>query len=132
MVRIVDLADGTSSATPPTVGSTIAQVKVAVANNTTAAITGLSLDSGEVIQGMIVYHVYRDNDSIARIDQSGSYNAYWNGSTWLLSENHVDGADAGFQLSINGSGQVSYTTTNIPGANPVGFVNARIETLGVI
>lgn len=129
MVRIVDLADGFSSATAPDTGGVVPQITFIVANNTTADVTSFSFNNSDTIQALVIYHVSRDTDSISRLDQSGACNVWYDGASWQLSEAHIDGEDAGFELGISAGGQVTYTTSNLVGANYIGTLSIRAESL---
>lgn len=129
MVRVLDLADGHSSATAPDVAGQIAQVSMAIANNTTANITGLLLSNADKLQALLVYYVNRETDVVTRKNQSGTYNAFFDGTDWQISEIHIDGDDAGLELGITSGGQVTYTTSLLAGATHTGQLEIRAETL---
>lgn len=106
-----------------------------IANNISSPTTvvGLTFDTGTVRSANITYSIYRVTDSspsgnietgeIALVyDNSAS-----SGNKWLLAQK-IDG-DAGVTFDITDAGQITYTSTNIAGANYSGVLKFKATTL---
>jgi hypothetical protein len=107
-----------------------------IANNQSSAanVTSLLID-GVSNRGFILdYTIYRQTDTassaVAQIGQlRGVYNTQ--SATWLMSDD-FSGQNSGVTFSIQSTGQVRYTSSNIAGANYVGTLKYSIrKTFGV-
>lgn len=115
---------------------TDAEQSFTIANNQSAAanVTNLLFDGVSVRGFAIEYTIYRQTDTassaVAQIGQlRGVYNTQ--SATWLMSDDY-SGQNAGVTFSIQSTGQIRYTSSNIAGANYVGTLKYSIrKTFGV-
>lgn len=91
-------------------------------NITTAtAIPGFSFDTTEVISVQAEYIVRRNTTVPANnLVASGTLMGNFDGSTWYITIRSIK--DAGIELDINSSGQVTYTSSDISGSNYSGEI----------
>lgn len=102
-----------------------------IANNqaSAASVTGLLLD-GVSTRGFILdYSIYRQTDTaLSALAQVGQLRAVYNSqsSTWFMSDDY-SGQNSGVTFTIQPSGQIQYTSSNIAGANYVGTMKYAIR-----
>lgn len=121
MVRIVDFADGFSSATNPDIGSPNLEEYTLTNNQATFAnIAGLLFDEAEELSVFMDYELERVGSSTYR--QAGSMQAIYNGS-WSLIFGNFSGDELIQDVITNqqevifslSGGQMQYKTGNQPG-----------------
>lgn len=107
-----------------------------LANNQTSAtnVTNLLFD-GISTRGFILdYSIYRQTDTaLSGVAQVGQLRGVFNtqSSSWFMSDD-FSGQDAGVIFTIQPSGQIQYTSTDITGANYTGTLRYAIrKTFGV-
>jgi hypothetical protein len=102
-----------------------------IANNQAAAasVTGLLID-GVSTRGFILdYSIYRQTDTaLSALAQVGQLRGVYNSqsSTWFVSDDY-SGQNSGVTFTIQPSGQIQYTSSNIAGANYVGTMKYAIR-----
>jgi hypothetical protein len=106
-----------------------------VNNQTSAAnVTSLLIDPIATSGFILDYKIYRQTDTAASgVAQIGQLRGVYNSqsSIWLMSDD-FSGQDAGITLSIQPSGQIQYSSSDIAGANYVGTLKYNIrKTFGV-
>ena len=102
-----------------------------IANNQAAAasITGLLIDGVSTRGFILEYSIYRQTDTaLSALAQLGQLRAVYNSqsSTWFMSDDY-SGQNSGVTLTIQPSGQIQYTSSNIAGANYVGTMKYAIR-----
>lgn len=102
-----------------------------IANNQSSAadVTSLLFDGVATRSFILDYSIYRQTDTassaLAQVGQlRGVYNTQ--SSTWLMSDD-FSGQNSGVTFSIQPSGQIQYTSSNIAGANYVGSMKYLIR-----
>lgn len=102
-----------------------------IANNQSSAadVTSLLFDGVATRSFILDYSIYRQTDTassaLAQVGQlRGVYNTQ--SSTWFMSDD-FSGQNSGVTFSIQPSGQIQYTSTNIAGANYVGSMKYTIR-----
>jgi hypothetical protein len=115
---------------------TDADTTFTVANNQASAadVTGLLFDPITTRSFVLDYSIYRQTDTASSaLAQAGQLRGVYNtqSGVWLMSDDY-SGQNAGVVFSIQPSGQIRYTSSNIAGANYVGTLkyNPR-KTFGV-
>ena len=105
----------------------ISETGATIANNQASptVVTGLSFDSAQVRAAFISYSILRKTDS-SNFTEQGSLNLVYNadgsiGEKWSIQRDSM-GADTGVEFTVADTGQVSYTSTNIAGANYIGTI----------
>lgn len=94
---------------------------LSLTNNTTTTL-GLTLAPTTVVGATIFYSVKRVGSST--VSESGTIQASYNGTAWEFSPERV--GDAQVTFSINSSGVISYTTSNL-----AGHISSNIYLLAV-
>lgn len=115
---------------------TDSETSFTIANNqsSAASITGLLFDPISTRSFSLDYVIYRQTDTassaLAQVGQlRGVYNTQ--ASTWFMSDD-FSGQNAAVTFSIQPSGQIQYSSSNIAGANYVGSLKYNIKkTFGV-
>lgn len=102
-----------------------------IANNqsSAASITGLLIDGVSTRGFILEYSIYRQTDTaLSALAQLGQLRAVYNSqsSTWFMSDDY-SGQNSGVTLTIQPSGQIQYTSSNIAGANYVGTMKYAIR-----
>jgi hypothetical protein len=117
-----DLASRISSSDP-------VEITYAIANNQTNAALGLTFDYTERTYFALVYGVVRSVTG-TEIVESGELRGIYHSlsSTWYISNTYT-GPGAGITFSMNSSGNVLYTTTNLAGASYTGTMKLYIDHL---
>jgi hypothetical protein len=113
-----------------------ADTSFTIANNQSSAadVTGLLFDPISTRSFILDYSIYRQTDTgssaVAQVGQlRGVYNTQ--SSTWLMSDDY-SGQNSSVVFSIQPSGQIRYTSSNIAGANYVGTLKYTVrKTFGV-
>lgn len=77
----------------------------------------------------VLYRIERDTDSMSPLVEQGYLYILYDNGTWLISREITVGSPAGIQLDIV-AGQVKYTSTNLSGANYIGFI--KFKTFGIM
>jgi hypothetical protein len=102
-----------------------------IANNQSSAanVTSLLFDGVSTRSFILDYSIYRQTDTassaLAQVGQlRGVYNTQ--SSTWFMSDD-FSGQNAAVTFSIQPSGQIQYTSSNIAGANYVGSMKYAIR-----
>lgn len=109
----------------------ILQTTFSVANNQAVAsdITGLVFDNASVRSVIVQYSIYRVTNSNELAETGQIFLVYKNNAnTWTLSRQFF-GDDAGVTITINASGQLQYTSTNVAGTGYSGELTFRAQTL---
>lgn len=110
---------------------TIIHQTVAIANNQVAAsnISTMLFDGGRYRSFSIKYWVDRST-SLGEFAESGDINGVYitSPATWQISVGNIAG-DAGIDLFINSSGQLSYTSSNLGGTGYVGNIRWEVTNL---
>lgn len=107
-----------------------------LANNQTSAtnVTNLLFDGTNTRGFILDYSIYRQTDtSLSAVAQVGQLRGVFNtqSSSWFMSDD-FSGQDAGVIFTIQPSGQIQYTSTDITGANYTGTLRYTIrKTFGV-
>jgi|GEM_PF-2883723 hypothetical protein len=107
-----------------------------IANNQSSAanITGLLIDPIATRSFVIDYAIYRQTDTGgSAVAQAGQLRGVYNtqATTWFMSDDY-SGQNSGVVFSIQPSGQIRYTSSNIAGANYTGSLKYNIrKTFGV-
>jgi hypothetical protein len=108
---------------------TIANAQLSPAN-----ITGLLFDPIVTQSFSLDYVIYRQTDTASSaLAQTGQLRGVYNtqASIWLMSDD-FSGQNAAVTFSINPSGQIQYTSSDITGANYIGSLKYNIrKTFGV-
>lgn len=104
-----------------------------VANNQLVAadVTGLILNAASVRAAEISYSIYRQAGATSVVE-SGKINVAYNNASpnpnkWEMNQGNVLG-DAGVIFTITNSGQIQYTSTNMPGQT-IGTMKFRLKSL---
>lgn len=105
-----------------------------IANNqvSVADVTGLILNAASVRAGEISYSIYRQTDTNSFVE-TGKINVAYNNASpnpnkWELNQGSIVG-NAGVVFTINNSGQIQYTSSNVSGANYTGTMKFRLKSL---
>lgn len=110
----------------------LVQESQTIANNTTGNVSVLLYDKLISRGANVNYLVDRGTDTSAnKVQQISTLLIRYDSNTddWFISEGIIQG-DAGVTFAINNSGQVSYTSSNLSGANYYGniyFYNEQID-----
>jgi len=103
----------------------------AIANNVgvAASVTGLLFSALSFKSAKIFYGIDRRTTS-SNVQQTGTLTLIYDATDaiWRISD-QSDFDDAGVVFTINGSGQINYTSTNISGTSYVGTLHATITKL---
>ncbi len=105
------------------------EITYAIANNQTNAALGLTFDYTERTYFALVYGVVRSVTG-TEIVESGELRGIYHSlsSTWYISNTYT-GPGAGITFSIDSSGNVLYTTTNLTGTSYAGTMKLYVEHL---
>lgn len=107
-----------------------------IANNqsSAASVTSLLIDGVSTRSFILDYSIYRQTDTaLSAVAQVGQLRGVYNtqSSTWFMSDDY-SGQNSGVTFSIQPSGQIQYTSSNITGTNYVGSMKYAIrKTFGV-
>ena len=107
-----------------------AQESFVIANNQSSAqnVTGLLVDPLQTRSFSMNYEIYRKtDDALSEVVEVGTFRAVYNSQagSYLTSQDFA-GNETGVELSIQPSGQIQYTSTDISGANYVGTLQYKI------
>jgi hypothetical protein len=91
-------------------------------------ITGLTFPVANVRAANIRYTVHRATDT-AEIDESGMLFIVYNNLNGGWDQSQEKSGDANISFSVSSTGQVSFTTTSLAGANHVGFITYAAQSL---
>ncbi len=102
-----------------------------IANNSSGPVTGLILNAASVRAAEISYSIYRQAGATSVVE-SGRINVAYNNASpslnkWEINQGNVLG-NAGVVFTIDNSGQVQYTSTDIPGQT-IGTMKFRLKSL---
>jgi hypothetical protein len=120
--RVIQFADGFTSASAPVVSGGSQENYTLLNNQTSVNITGLVFDQAIYKSAFISAEIERLGSSQFR--QTVDIQLYWDGTTWNLTSGNSSGSDIlntaitsteHVVLAINTSGQVSYSTGNLAG-----------------
>lgn len=120
-VRIVNFADGFSSASEPSVSGAVQENYTLLNNQTLTNIAGLVFDNSVVKSVFFNYELTRTGTIPRR--QTGAFQMAYN-STWELSFGNYQGdtiiedvltQDYGITLSVTPTGQIQYSSNNQAG-----------------
>lgn len=102
-----------------------------ILNNTASptAVTGMLLN-GSSYKGAVISYVVDRSTSLSQVVETGTLRAVFKSttSTWYLDNTALE--DAGVDFTINSSGQILYTSTNISGTSYTGTIIWNLETIG--
>lgn len=111
---------------------TINEVQSVIENNISDAIAlpGLVFAASLTQSATVLYRIQRDTDDISPIIEQGRLDIMLDNGTWKMSRDIIVGNLAGVTFSIDATGQINYTSTNLAGANYTGFV--KFKTIGIL
>lgn len=102
------------------------------ANNQVAPanVTGLLFDTSVVRAAIIEYSIYRTTNSNEIVECGSMYLAYKStAATFELARTYA--GDGGMTFTVNGSGQLQYTSSNLAGSSYSGKMKYRARALNV-
>lgn len=111
---------------------TINETQSIIANNISVAepIAGLVFSDTLTQSALIIYRIERDTDSIAPRTEMGQINILFDDGSWKMSREILAGDPAGVVMDIDVTGQITFTSSNLAGANYEGFI--KFKTIGII
>lgn len=111
-------------------GGATAETQQTISNNAAAtAITGLLLDSTTLVYARVLVSVYRQTDAPTKLRQVFTLDCYFKTGTGWDFEPQSVGEDSGLTFTIDATtGQISYASSNVAGANYVGKARWKIDS----
>lgn len=111
---------------------TINETQSIVANNTAVAapIAGLVFSDTLTQSALVIYRIQRDTDAISPMTEMGQINVLFNDGIWQMSREILAGDPAGVVMDIDATGQITFTSSNLAGANYDGYI--KFKTIGII
>jgi hypothetical protein len=139
MTRIVDFADGLTSASPPDIsGGSIEEYEIENDQSTFADL-GISMDEAEHVSAFGSIVLTREDDSPSYYTQTVDFKVIWDGSEWVLEfgsyvgdsviEETLD-SDFGIEFQMSG-GDLQYKSGDMSGGSYVGSAKVSITRISL-